>query len=105
MALAVFLLSSVATHAGSPPSAAALALVMACQSVSTSESAPAFRANVWPLSSMELGMSLQIVQSAEAGLACLADVGLFLAVGEQVALEVVMSCEFSRAVRAPMFFR
>jgi len=52
---------------------------------------------------MELSVSLQIVESPEARLAGLADVRFLLAVCEQMALEVMMPSEFSRAVRATVF--
>lgn len=48
-------------------------------------------------------MSLQIVESAEAGLTGLTNIGFFLAVREQVALEVMMPGKFGRTVRTTVF--
>lgn len=46
---------------------------------------------------MQFLMALEIMQTAEAGLADFAFVGLFLAMCEEVALEVMVPCEVSIA--------
>lgn len=50
-------------------------------------------------------MPLEVVKTAKAGLASLANKWLFLAVGEEVTLEVVLSGEFCGAIGAAVLFR
>ena len=68
------------------------------QGVSTREFAAAFWTGVRPLAGVKLGVALQVVQSAEACLACGAFVGFLLAVGEKMAFKVVVASEIRGAV-------
>lgn len=53
-----------------------------------------------PLPSVKLGVSFQIVQTAKARITGVTTVRLLLAMGEEVAFQVVMPSEISIAVRA-----
>lgn len=97
--ITIFFVGYIASHTRSSASTSTLTLVVARERVPSSKTASTFRANVRPLSGMEFGVSFQIMESPEARLAGLTDIRLFLAVREQVALEVMMPCKLSGAVR------
>jgi hypothetical protein len=93
------------SHACSPTSASALTLVVSRECVTTSKSSPAFGTGVWAFASVQLSVSLQVMESAKAGLAGLANERLFLTVGEEMALEIVLPSKLGCAVGAAVFFR
>jgi hypothetical protein len=101
--IAIFFIGSKTSHTRPSAGTSTLALVVARKRIPSSKTAPTFWTNMWPLSRMKLSVSLQIVESPEARLAGLADVRFFLAVCEQMALEVMMPSKFGRAVRATVF--
>lgn len=103
--LAVLILRSVTPHTGPASRAAALALVVASQSIAASEATAALGADMRTLARMQFCMSFEIVQSAEARLARLTDIRLLLAMSEEMAFEVVMSRELGGTVRTAMFLR
>lgn len=90
----------VQAEAGTAAGTATLAFVVAGEGIPACELAAAFWARVWTLAGVQLGMTFQVVQTAKPGLAGRAFVWLFLAVCQQVALEVVVPCEVGRAVGA-----
>jgi hypothetical protein len=71
-----------ASHASPPTSASTLSLVVSRERVAASKTSSAFGADMWSFAGMELGVSLQVVESSETRLASLADKGLLLTVGE-----------------------
>lgn len=87
-------------EAGTTASTATLALVVAGKSVSARKLAATLGAGVRALACVQLGMTFQVVQTAEAGLARRAFVRLLLAVCQQMTFEVVVSSEVSGAVGA-----
>ena len=60
---------------------------------------------MWAFARVQLGVSLQVMESAEARLARLALVRLLLTVGEEMALEIVLPSKLGCAVRAAVLFR
>lgn len=48
-------------------------------------------------------MSLQIMESAESHLAFSANERFFLAMGQEVTLEIMVACKLSAAIRTLMF--
>lgn len=88
----------VSTKARAPSRATAWSLVMACQSVATCKAPSTFIACMRPFSGVEFGVAFEVVETAEARLAGLTDVWLLLTVGEQVALEVVVSSKVGGTV-------
>lgn len=101
--IAIFFIRSKTSHTRPSTGTATLALVVARKRIPSSKPTSTFRTNMRPLSGMEFSVSLQIVESPEARLAGLTDVRFFLAVREQVALEVMMPGEFGGTVRTTMF--
>jgi hypothetical protein len=87
-------------EAGSSTRTATLAFVVPRESITTSESAATLEAGVWPFASVQFRVAFQIVQTAEPGLARGTFVRLFLAVGQKMALEIVVPRKVSRAIRA-----
>jgi thiamine transporter ThiT len=80
--------------------ATSLTLVVPRKRIATREPAAALGTCMWTFSSVEFRMSFQVVKASETRLAGGTLVGLFLAVRQEVALEVVVSREVGRAVRA-----
>lgn len=78
--------------------AAPWAFVVTREGVSSSKLPSTFGTRVRPLAGVELGVSLQVMETPKASLAGLADVWLFLAVGEQMAFEVVVPGEIGGTV-------
>jgi hypothetical protein len=103
-ALAIIILWPITSHTGSATGAAALTFIMSSKSITACEPTPTLRTDMWTLSGMELRMSLEIMESPKARLASLTYVRLLLAVGEKMALEVMMSGELGGTVRTTMFF-
>jgi len=87
-------------EAGSPAGTATLAFVVPGQGIATGESAAALGTCVWAFSGVKFRVAFQVMQTAETCLAGGARVGLLLAVGEEMALEIVMAREVGGAVRA-----
>jgi hypothetical protein len=90
----------VSTKAGSAAGTPSRALVVPRERVPTREAPAALVARMWPLSGVQFGVALQIVQSPEARLAGLTHIRLLLTVSQQMALEVMVSRKVRRAVRA-----
>lgn len=86
------------TKAGASPSTATLALVVPRQGIPARKLAAAFGAGVRPFTGVKFGMTLEVVQPAEARLTCWALVGFLLTVGEKMALKVVVAGEVRGAV-------
>jgi hypothetical protein len=101
----IVIFAGIAPHAGAAAGATALAFVVACQGIAPSESAPALGADMRPLAGMEFRVSLQIVEPAEPGLARLTHVWLLLAVGQQVAFEVMMPRKLGGTERTSVLLR
>lgn len=101
--IAIFFIRSKTSHTRPSTGTATLALVVARKRIPSSKTTSTFRTNMRPLSGMEFSVSLQIVESPEARLAGLTDVRFFLAVREQMALEVMMPGEFGGTVRTTVF--
>jgi hypothetical protein len=78
--------------------------IVPSQSVPAGELSATFGADMGPLASVKLSVALQIVQSAEARLARLTDVRLFMTMGQKVAFQIVMSCELGGTIRTTMLF-
>lgn len=90
--------------AGTPAGTAALALVVPRQGVATRKLPAALGARVRPLTSVELGVALEVVQPAETRLACWAFVWFLLAVGEKMTFKVVVTGKVRGAVGALVAF-
>jgi hypothetical protein len=96
----VIIIFSKTAHTGSSSSASTRAFVVAGQGIASCELAATFRTYVRSLASVELGMSFEIVEASEPGLAGGAYVWLFLRVGQKVALEIMMTGKLGCAVWA-----
>jgi hypothetical protein len=103
-ALAIIILWRITSHTRSATGAAALAFIVSSKSITARESTSTLRTDMWTLSGMELRMSLEIMKSPKARLAGLAYVRLLLAVGEKMALEVMVSGELGGTVRTTVLF-
>jgi len=84
--LSIVIFAGIAAHARAATRATPLAFVVTRQGIAPRKSAPALGADMWPLTGVEFGVSLQIVEPAEPGLARLTHIWLLLAVGQQVAI-------------------
>jgi hypothetical protein len=80
--------------------ATSLAFVVPCKRIATREPAAALGTCMWTFSSVEFRVSFQVMKASETRLAGGTLVRLFLAVRQEVALEVVVSRKVGRAVGA-----
>lgn len=99
----IFIIGRKTSHASSSTRTSALTFVVSRKRVASSKAPPTLGAEMRSFAGMQLGMSFQVVQSAEPRLAGLTDKWLFLAMGEEMALEVVLASEFGSAIGASMF--
>jgi len=76
-----------------PPRTSSRSLVVTRQRIPPCESPTTLVAGVRPFARVQLRVTLQVVQTPEARLTRLAHIWLFLAVRQQVALEIVMASE------------
>jgi hypothetical protein len=77
--------------------ATSLAFVVPCKRIATREPAAALGTCMWTFSSVEFRVSFQVMKASETRLAGGTLVRLFLAVRQEVALEVVVSRKVGRA--------
>lgn len=103
--VAIFIICGEAAHAGASTCAACLSLVVPSKRVTPSKATSTSRANVRSLPGVKLCVTLQIMKSSETRLAGLTHKRLFLAMGEQMALEIMLPREFGRTVGASVFLR
>ena len=101
--ITILIIRDVATHARPSTGASALTLIVARECIPACEPTPTFRTDMRPLSGMKLGVPFQIVKSPEARLAGLADIRLFLAVSEQMTLQIMMPRKLGSTVRTTVF--
>lgn len=92
-----------ATGAVSATGAASRPFVMSRQGVTTSEFSATLGADMRSLASVELGVTLEIMESAESGITVLTNVRFFVAVCQKMTLQVVMAGEVGVAVWASVF--
>jgi len=92
------------THAGSSASTATGSFVVTRQSVASGEFAAAFGAYMWSFSSVQLGMALEIVETSESRLTGGANVRFFLAMSQQMALQIVVPGKFGCAIWTSVLF-
>lgn len=85
-------------------STAARSLVMSCQSIASGKAAATFWTGMRPLARVKFGVALQVVQSSEARLTVLTDIRFLLAMGEKMALEIVVARKISRTIRTLVSF-
>lgn len=98
-----FAILIIVTSASSSSSTASWAFTVSRQCITASEFALTLLAYVRPLASVELRMSLEIMQSSEPLVAAITCEWLLLAMSEQMAFEIMMACEFSCAVGTFVF--
>lgn len=91
-------------EARAPPRTSTLALVVASQGIAARKPTAALWTCVWAFPSVQFRMSFQVVETSETRLASRTFIRLFLAVGQEMALQVVMSRKVGRAVRAFVTF-
>jgi hypothetical protein len=104
--ISIVIISREAAHTGASPCASIpLSFVVSSKRITPGKTASTFGTDMRSLARVQFGVALQVVESSEARLAGLAHKRLFLAVGEQMALEIMLAREFCRAIRASVFFR
>jgi hypothetical protein len=94
-----------AAHACPSACAPTGTFIVASQGVSSSEFTTTFGADVWSFACVQLGVAFEVVQTAEARLTRRAYIWFFLAVGQQMALQVMVSREFGGAIRTLVLLR
>lgn len=101
----IIIVVSKATHACAPSSTATLALSVSGKSISTGELAITLWTDVWTLTSVEFGVTLQIVKSTKSHITRVAYERLLLTVCQQVTLEVVLARKLCITMRTLICFR
>lgn len=91
--LVIIIFTTKAAHACTSSSTSTLSLCMSCQSVSSRKFTITLGANMRALSSMQLGVALQVMQSAEPHHTALTNKRLLLAVRQEMALKIVLASE------------
>jgi hypothetical protein len=82
VAVPILIIRCKAPHARPSAGTSTLSLVVSRKRITASETSSAFGADMWSLTGVELGVSFQVVESAETRLAGLADKRLLLTVSE-----------------------
>jgi len=95
--------SAKATHTCPSPSTATLTFTMPSKCVTTSKFPITLWADVRAFPSVQFHMAFQVVKPTKSHRTCLANVRLFLTMGQEMTLEIVMSCELGFTIGALMF--
>jgi hypothetical protein len=103
VAISVFIVGRKTSHASSSTGTSTLTFVVSRKRIASSKTPSALGAEMRSFAGMQFSVSFQVMQSAEPGLAGLTDKWLLLAMGEEMALKVVLAGEFSSAIWTPMF--